>query len=91
MVLGRPIEIEVSRGRNMNAVKLVDQAQDQLFNKNDVAGALKSANAAIQSDPTYWPALYVRADVLIEQHQYAGSRGGRTIGCCGEPGPVDLR
>src|SRR5438874_1144075 len=73
MVLGRPIEIEVSRGRNMNAVKLVDQAQDQLFNKNDVAGALKSANAAIQSDPNYWPALYVRADVLIEQHQYAAA------------------
>ena len=51
-IQARPIEVEVGRGRNWNAVKLVDQAQDQLFKKGDVAGALKSVNAAIQADPT---------------------------------------
>ena len=43
----RPIEVEVGRGRNWNAVKLVDQGQEQLF-KGDVAGAHKSVNAAAQ-------------------------------------------
>ena len=51
-VRARPIEVEVGRGRNMNAVKLADQAQDQLFKKGDPAGALKSVNAAIQADPS---------------------------------------
>ena len=49
----RPIEFEYGRGRNMNAVKLVDQAQDQLFKANDVSGAHKSVDAAIKADPTY--------------------------------------
>ena len=66
----RPIEFEYGRGRNMNVVKLVDQAQDQLFKKGDLAGALKSANAAAQADPSYWPALYIRAEILMDQHHY---------------------
>ena len=69
-VFARPIEIEVGRGRNMNAVKLVDQAQDQLFKANDVAGAHRSVDAAIKADPTYWPALYIRAEVLIKERHY---------------------
>ncbi|HYR23855.1 MAG TPA: hypothetical protein VEP30_13145 [Chthoniobacterales bacterium] len=68
--LSRPLEVEVGRGRNMNAVKLVDQAQDQLFKANDVAGAHKSVDAAIRADPTYWPAFYIRAQVLIKEHHY---------------------
>jgi len=68
--LARPIEIEVGRGRNMNAVKLVDQAQDQLIKKGDLAGARKSVDTAIQADPSYWPALYIRAQILMEQHHY---------------------
>src|SRR6266404_1439658 len=70
IIYARPIEIEVGRGRNWNAVKLVDQAQEQVFKKGDLAGALKSVNAAIQADPSYWPALYIRAEVFVEQHHY---------------------
>jgi tetratricopeptide (TPR) repeat protein len=66
----RPIEIEVGRGGNWTAVKLVDQAQDQLIKKGDLAGARKSVDAAIQADPSYWPALYIRAQILMEQHHY---------------------
>ena len=69
-VFARPIEIEVGRGRNMNAVKMVNQAQDQLFKANDVAGAHRSVDAAIKADPTYWPALYIRAEVLIKERHY---------------------
>src|SRR5437588_3911023 len=67
----RPIEIEVGRGRNWNAVKLVDQAQDQLFKNNDVAGARRSVEAAMRADPSYWPAFYIHAEVLIQQRHYA--------------------
>jgi tetratricopeptide (TPR) repeat protein len=69
----RPIEFEISRDRNMNAVKLVDQAQDQLFKKGDLAGARQSADTAIRADPTYWPALFIRAEILMEQHHYAAA------------------
>jgi tetratricopeptide (TPR) repeat protein len=65
----RPIEIQVGRGRNWNVVKLVDQVQDQMF-KGDFAAARKSVDAAIQADPTYWPALFIRSQVLMEQHHY---------------------
>src|SRR3954462_7179103 len=66
----RPIEVEVGRGRNWNAVKLVDQAQDQLFKHGDVAGAHKSVEAALKADPSYWPAFYIRAQVLMKEHHY---------------------
>ena len=66
----RPIEVEVGRGRNWNAVKLVDQAQDQFFKNGDVTGAHKSVDAAIKADPTYWPAFYIRAQVLMKEHHY---------------------
>jgi tetratricopeptide (TPR) repeat protein len=69
----RPIEIQVGRGRNFNVVKLVDEAQDQLFKKGDLNGARKSLDAAIQADPSYWPAFYIRAEVFIEQHNYEGA------------------
>ena len=65
----RPIEIEVGFGRNANVVKVVDHAQDQLL-QGDLAGARKNVDAAIQTDPTYWPALFVRAEVLMQQHHY---------------------
>jgi len=69
-VLSRPLEVEVGRGRNWNAVKLVDQAQDQLFKMNDVAAAHKSVDAAIKADATYWPAFYIRAQVLMKERHY---------------------
>jgi tetratricopeptide (TPR) repeat protein len=69
----RPIEFEYGRGRNMNVVKLVDQAQDQLFKKRDLAGARQSVDAAIRADPTYWPALFIRAEISMEQHHYAAA------------------
>ncbi len=68
--IARPIEVEVGRGRNWNAVKLVDQAQDQLIKKGDLSGAHKSVDAAIKADPTYWPAFYIRAQVLMEERHY---------------------
>ena len=68
-VHARPIEVEVGRGRNWNAVKLVEQAQEQ-FLKGDLVAARRSVDAAIQADPGYWPALFIRAQLSIDQHHY---------------------
>jgi tetratricopeptide (TPR) repeat protein len=48
------------------AMKLVTDAQDQLKNGN-LAGAKRNVDAALQVDPTMWPALYVRAQILASQ------------------------
>ena len=66
----RPIEFEYGVGRNMIAVKLAEQAQDQLLKANDISGAHKTADAAIKADPTLWPAFYTRAQVLMREHHY---------------------
>ena len=71
-VLARPIEIVVGRGRNVNAIKLVDQGQAQAL-KGDLNSARKSVDAALAADSTYWPALYIRAEILMAEHQYAGA------------------
>ena len=44
------------------AMKLVTDAQD-LLQKGDVAGAKRNVDTVIQRDPTFWPALYVRAQI----------------------------
>jgi len=50
-------------------MKLVTNAQD-LLEKNDVAGAKRNVEAALQTDPTMWPALYVRAQIFAGEGKY---------------------
>jgi tetratricopeptide (TPR) repeat protein len=50
-------------------MKLVTDAQDQLKN-GDVAGAKRKVDAALQIDPTIWPALYVRAQIFAHEGKY---------------------
>jgi tetratricopeptide (TPR) repeat protein len=51
------------------AMKLVTDAQD-LLEKGDVAGAKRNVDAALHNDPTFWPALYVRAQILAGEGKY---------------------
>ena len=51
------------------AMKLVTDAQN-LLEKGDVAGAKRNVDAALHSDPTFWPALYVRAQIFASQGKY---------------------
>ncbi len=50
-------------------MKLVTDAQDQLKN-GDVIGAKRNLDAVLQRDPTFWPALYVRAQIYSHQGKY---------------------
>ena len=51
------------------AMKLVTDAQD-LLEKGDVAGAKRNVEAVLQRDPTFWPALYVRAQIYSHEGKY---------------------
>ena len=50
-------------------MKLVTDAQ-ALLEKGDVAGAIRNVDAALHNDPTFWPALYVRAQIFASQGKY---------------------
>ncbi len=55
--------------RMQAAMKLVTDAQD-LLEKGDVAGAKRNVDGVLHNDPTFWPALYVRAQILASQGKY---------------------
>jgi Tfp pilus assembly protein PilF len=55
--------------RMRGAMKLVTDAQD-LLEKGDVAGAKRNVDAVLQRDPTFWPALYVRAQIYSHEGKY---------------------
>jgi Tfp pilus assembly protein PilF len=55
--------------RMQAAMKLVTDAQD-LLEKGDVAGARRNVDAVLHNDPTFWPALYVRAQIFASQGKY---------------------
>ena len=55
--------------RMLAAMKLVTDAQD-LLQKGDVAAAKRNCDAVLQRDPTFWPALYVRAQIYSGQGKY---------------------
>ena len=61
--------IVATPGRMRAAMKLVSDAQDKLQN-GDVAGAKRNVDAVLQRDPTFWPALYVRAQIYSRQGKY---------------------
>src|SRR5262249_36539388 len=61
--------IVATPGRMRAAMKLVTDAQD-LLQKGDVAGAKRIVDTVIQRDPTFWPALYVRAQIYSHQGKY---------------------
>jgi tetratricopeptide (TPR) repeat protein len=61
--------IVATPGHMRAAMKLVTDAQD-LLQKGDLTGAKRNVDTVIQRDPTFWPALYVRADIYSHQGKY---------------------
>ena len=51
------------------AMKMVTDAQD-LLEKGDIAGAKRNVDTILQRDPTFWPALYVRAQIYSHEGKY---------------------
>jgi tetratricopeptide (TPR) repeat protein len=63
---GLPIIFEYGPGRNKVALKFFKDAQEQL-KAGEVENAQRSLDAALRNDPTFWPALYTRANVFLIQ------------------------
>jgi len=64
------VPIVVATPQRMKAaMKLVTDAQD-LVEKGDVARAKRNVDAVLQRDPTFWPALYVRAQIYSGEGKY---------------------
>jgi Tfp pilus assembly protein PilF len=61
--------IVATPGRMRAATKLVTDAQD-LLQKGDVTGAKRNVDAVLESDPTFWPALHVRAQIYSREGKY---------------------
>ena len=61
--------IVATPGRMRAEMNLVTAAQDKLQN-GDVAGAKRNVDAALHNDPTFWPALYVRAQIFSHEGKY---------------------
>ena len=55
--------------RMQAAMKMVADAQD-LLEKGDVADAKRNVDTVLQHDPTFWPALYVRAQIYSHEGKY---------------------
>lgn len=63
-----PIIVGYGKGRRA-VMNLFTKAEDRLKN-GDVAGAKRDLDTALHADPTFWPALYVRAQIFAGQGKY---------------------
>jgi len=57
------------RGRNWDAIKLLDQGDEELRSGNSQA-ARRDFDAAIRSDPTLWVAIYWRARLSARERKW---------------------
>ncbi len=63
-----PIIFGYGKGRRA-VTNLLTSAEDKL-KRGDTAGAKRDLDAALHTDPTFWPALYVRAEIFAGQGKY---------------------
>lgn len=64
------VPIIVGYGKGRRAVtNLLTNAEDRLKH-GDTAGAKRDLDAALHADPTFWPALYVRAQIFTGEGKY---------------------
>ena len=61
--------IVATPGHMRASMNLVTEAQDLLKN-GDFAGAKRKLDTVLQRDPTFWPALYVRAQIYSGEGKY---------------------
>src|SRR5436190_17483031 len=61
--------IVATSARMRAAMEFVTDVQDQLKN-GDVARARRNVDAVLHNDPTFWPAVYVRAQIFSHEGKY---------------------
>ena len=63
-----PIIFGYGKGRRA-VTNLLTSAEDKL-KQGDTAGAKRDLDIALHTDPTFWPALYIRAEIFAGQGKY---------------------
>ena len=63
-----PVIVGYGAGRRA-VMNLLTNAEDRLKH-GDTAGAKHDLDAALHADPTFWPALYIRAQIFTGQGKY---------------------
>jgi tetratricopeptide (TPR) repeat protein len=64
-----PIKLVREPFSNGEAIKLNDQAQEQM-KKGDLTGAARTIQLAMQKDPTLWLTYFTRARLLVREGKY---------------------
>ena len=65
--------VNVRAGTNVAAIRMANEAADQLAAGRDLAGARRELDAAIKADPSFWPACYTRGELNMREGKYAAA------------------
>ena len=68
-----PERVRVRAGRNVAAIRMANEAADQVAAGRDLAGARRKLDAAIAADPSLWPAYYNRGELNMHEGKYAAA------------------
>jgi tetratricopeptide (TPR) repeat protein len=69
--LGAAETVHVRAGTNIAAIRMANQAAEQVSAGRDLADARRKLDAAIAADPSYWPAYFTRAELNMLEGKYA--------------------
>jgi Tfp pilus assembly protein PilF len=64
------VPIIVSGGACRRVTMSLSNKAEKQLEIGDVAGAKRNVDAALHADPTFWPALYQRAEIFAWQEHY---------------------
>jgi tetratricopeptide (TPR) repeat protein len=68
-----PETVHVRAGTNITAIRMANEAAQQLATGRDLAGVRRKLDAAIATDPSYWPAYYTRGELNLKEGKYAAA------------------
>lgn len=63
--------VRVRAGTNLAAIRMANEAAEQVTAGRDLADARRKLDAAIAADPSYWPAYFTRAELNMREGRYA--------------------
>ncbi len=68
-----PERVRVRAGRDVAAIRMANEAADQVTAGRDLADARHKLDAAITADPSFWPAYFSRGQLNMKEGKYAAA------------------
>jgi tetratricopeptide (TPR) repeat protein len=63
--------VRVRAGTNWAAIRMANEAAEQVTARRDLVDARRKLDAAIAADPSYWPAYFTRGELNMLEGKYA--------------------